>query len=175
MTLNICNWKLVISSFLPSSKFVPVIVGKPDFDGTLDGTSGRKPPGPSITGENEVVLPRIPAEKSACRSVAELTPWRQLNVFCVFATDAQSGTFATKFCQSASLCSGPNVGAIALDSRIYWYWCSFKSSYGMKSLLTAARASALIGVPRRWIWIEIAPALSPNIVTYKKAVWDLKS
>ena len=110
----VCSVKSV-----PSSRFEPISAGRRDRWASCEGRSGSSPPGPSITGRKSVLFPKMPAVVSAWRSEAVLAVRRHAKVVFVPCVWAHAGTAATKLCHMASLRSGPKVGNVTVDSRIY--------------------------------------------------------
>ena len=89
---------------------------------SFDGTSGRRPPGPSIFGKKDVSENPEVGDTIAAKAVimaAESASRRHSTVFAVFESAAHWGTAFTKAFQVASVRSGPNEGKNPVDSMIY--------------------------------------------------------
>ncbi len=89
---------------------------------SLDGTSGRKPSGPSIFGKKDMSeVPEVDGTiaAKAAMMVAESASRRHSTVFAVFESAAHWGTAFTNAFHVASFRSGPNVGKNPVDSAIY--------------------------------------------------------
>ena len=89
---------------------------------SFDGTSGRKPSGPSIFGKRDVSENLEVGGTIAAKDVimaAESASRRHSTVFAVFESAAHWGTAFTKAFQVASYRSGPNKGKNPVDWTIY--------------------------------------------------------
>ena len=89
---------------------------------SFDGTSGRRPPGPSIFGKKDVSENPEVGDTIAAKAVimaAESASRRHSTVFAVFESAAHWGTAFTKAFQVASYRSGPNKGKNPVDWTIY--------------------------------------------------------
>lgn len=97
-----------------------------------------------------------------------LTDCKQLNVFSVFESSAHPVTPATKLSQSIWRCWALNVRALAAepDSKIWRNDYTININQCMEASLTAALAKIENEGFNNWTAVIIAPALSPNTVTY---------
>ena len=89
---------------------------------SFDGTSGRKPSGPSIFGKRDVSENLEVGGTIAAKDVimaAESASRRHSTVFAVFKSEAHWGTAFTKAFQVVSFRSGPNKGKNPAESTIY--------------------------------------------------------
>jgi len=100
-----------------SSRLVPIKMGKRASGTMRDRRSGMRPPGPSMTGWKEDTFADV--IDRASRMVCESAERRQSKLSLVFAERAQAGTAATNSSQASSLCSGPKIGPLTTDSRIW--------------------------------------------------------
>ena len=167
------NSFFTVDKRIPSSRFVPAMKGSlanVPFAKIVEAGAGINPSGPSNVGWK--------ANNSGALEMAALIP---LNISVLFALrkhskvsseaarEVQDGTPETKFCQSIwrrdALYSDDDAGEP--DSKIF---VSVKiNKYGnevVSMVRTAARAKLSRGEFMNNIKVMIAPALSPNTVTF---------